>query len=249
MQVETAGWGEGRSWWVELRGVLLGFGCLAVVACGGTAETQSADPTIPEENEDSETAGDDDSETNGDDDSGTTGASGTAGTDDVSAVACPCSRRPGANNSFKCARGVGESITSVVGPDGGLVSLLGQQGESSGVEFSIDVPPNSFSDDVEVRITETTDPPPADLIDYSPIYRVEPDDVAAEFPMALTVPAGGNDGVIPQTLAVYFAADADSPFEPLGDSYINAGFMQASTTRFGLFLAAAPRTAAQAECP
>src|SRR4051812_2424020 len=50
------------------------------------------------------------------------------------AANCPCSRRPGANNSFKCAMGLGESITEHVGAAGGSVHLTAQQGASSGVD-------------------------------------------------------------------------------------------------------------------
>ena len=162
---------------------------------------------------------------------------------------CPCSRRPGANNSFKCAMGMGESVTQRVGAAGGSVHLTAQQGASSGVDFRIDVPPTTVQTDVEVQITETMNPPPADFVDYSPIYLVEPGDVSSIFPIHLTVPFGGNDGEIPATLAIYAAADPVGPFERVNDSYINAGFLEGSITHFGAFVAGLPRTAAEAACP
>jgi hypothetical protein len=182
-----------------------------------------------------------------------TGPSGVAGigneTPNTLEANCPCSRRPGANNSFKCAMGIGESITQRVGAAGGSVHLTAQQGASSGVDFRIDIPPTTLQADVEVQITETTDPPPADFVDYSPTYLVEPGDVSSQFPIHLTVPFGGNDGRIPVTLAIYAAADAAGPFERVSDSYINAGFLQGSITSFGAFFAGSPRTAAEAACP
>jgi hypothetical protein len=144
---------------------------------------------------------------------------------------------------------VGESTTQHVGVAGGSVRLTAQQGASSGVDFRIDVPPTTMQADVEVRITETTNPPPADFVDYSPIYLVEPGDVRSQFPIKLTVPFGGNDGGMPRTLAIYAAADPAGPFERVSDSYINAGFLQGSITHFGAFFAGSPRTAAQAACP
>jgi len=168
---------------------------------------------------------------------------------DILDADCPCSRRPGANNSFKCAMGIGESVTQRVGAAGGSVQLTAQQGASSGVDFRIEVPPTALEADVEVQITETTNPPPADFVDYSPIYLVEPGDVSSEFQIDLTVPFGGNDGKIPATLAIYAAADPAGPFERVLDSYINAGFLQGSITHFGAFFAGSPRTAAEAACP
>lgn len=173
---------------------------------------------------------------------------GTAG-GPAEPVVCPCSRRPGVNNSFKCPIGYGESITQVIGPLGGEVLLQAQQGATSSVGFRIEVPPNALTEEVEITITATTDAPPADLVDYSPIFVVEPSDIAVRFPMKLTVPYAGNDGEISRSLAIRFAADATGPFEPIADYYVNAGFLQGSTTQFGAFLAAAVRTPEQAECP
>ncbi|HEU4583001.1 MAG TPA: hypothetical protein VFS67_32300 [Polyangiaceae bacterium] len=145
--------------------------------------------------------------------------------------------------------GVGESVTESIGAAGGSVQLTGQQGASSGVDFQITVPPGMLQGEIQVRITETTNAPPADFVDYSPIYAVEPGDVSSQFPIRLTVPFGGNDGAIPRTLAIYAAADPEGPFERVSDSYINAGFLQGSIQHFGAFFAGAPRTEADAACP
>lgn len=178
---------------------------------------------------------------------GGTGGGGTGGGGTASGP-CPCSRRPGANNSFQCPMGTGETTKQVVGPAGGTISLHGQQAIFSGMDFMIQIPPNALTQRVAITITETTDPPPRNLIDFSPIYDVEPTTVVSKFPMKLTVP-WSNLGAIPNTLAIYFSPAVGQPFTRVSDSYINAEFMQGSTTHFGRFIAAYPRTAAQANCP
>lgn len=221
----------------RLTGVAVGWVGLALSACGGATESEDDEQLIAPEGDGTTTDG----ERQGGESLGTPAP--------VSGEACPCSRRPGANNSFMCAMGVGETMTQRVGLAGGQVALQAQQGTASGVDFRIDVPPNSWQEDLAVRITETAHAPPAGLVDYSPIYRVEPTDVDAQFPMRLRVPFGGNDGELPGTLAIYVAADPAGPFERIPDSYINAGFLQGSTTRFGAFIAASPRTPELAACP
>jgi hypothetical protein len=145
--------------------------------------------------------------------------------------------------------GVGESVTQLIGAAGGTVQLTARQGAASGVDFRIDVPPKTMQADVDVRITETTTAPPAEFLDYSPVYLVEPGDFSSQVRINLTVPYGGNDGPIPRTLAIYAAADPQGPFERVADSYVNAGFLQGSITRFGAFFAGSPRTDADAACP
>jgi hypothetical protein len=156
------------------------------------------------------------------------------------------------NNSWKCAVGVGETTTQVIGPEGGVVALHARQGISSGVGFRVEIPPGLLPERVEIRITEMAAPPPADLVDFSPIYHVEPDlDVirTGQSSIKLTLPYGNNDGEIPASLGVYFRPDATLPFEPIPDSYINAGFLQGTWERTGMFLAAHPRTPNQTTCP
>jgi hypothetical protein len=50
-------------------------------------------------------------------------------------------------------------------------------------------------------------------------------------------------------LAVYAARNWGEPFQRVPGSYINAGFLQASSTEFGFFFAAYPKTPEQASCP
>jgi hypothetical protein len=182
------------------------------------------------------------------------GGSSTQGGDDSGSLAsgpstarCPCSRRPGVGNSFQCAMGTDETNSATIGPEGGLLEIHGQQGESSGASFLLKVPPNALPIEMTVQVTETSVAPPADLIDYSPVYLVEPTDVTAHFPMMLTVPYG-NSVSLP-SLAIYAADSVEGPFQPLPDSYTNAGFMQGSTMRLGAFVVAAPPNPTQVLCP
>jgi hypothetical protein len=126
---------------------------------------------------------------------------------------------------------------------------MGQQGKGSGVPFSLDVPPHAFDAEVTITITETTLAPPATFVDYSPVYRVAPSEGTSAFPILIVVPWGNRDGAVSGSLSVYTAEDENSPFERVPDSYINAGFMQASVRHFGLFFAGYPKSGAELGCP
>lgn len=80
---------------------------------------------------------------------------------------CRCTRRPG-KDDFQCPKGADETIKSTIDAAGGKVQLHGQQGKASGVAFSLDFPPKAYAAPTVVRITETSMPPPADLVDFSP---------------------------------------------------------------------------------
>jgi hypothetical protein len=224
------------------RPLALSLICAFLVACGGAVQAeQGSSSELGEGGSGGSPAS---SPPGGSSGSGGTGASGGG--------VCPCSRRPGVNNSSKCAVGVGEATTQLIGPEGGVVALHARQGISSGVDFRVEIPPGMLPVGVEIRITEMAAPPPADLVDFSPIYRVEPVlDVirTGPFPIKMTVPYGNNDGEVPASLGIYFRPYESLPFEPIRDSYINAGFLQGTWERTGMFLAAHPRTPGQANCP
>jgi hypothetical protein len=162
---------------------------------------------------------------------------------------CNCTRRPGPGQSFACAVGANESASAEIGPEGGTLMLMGQQGKSSGVAFSIDFPPGAFATATMVKVTETSLPPPHELIDYSPVYLVEPFGVWLAKLAAVRVPWGSTSGVTANGLAIYERDETTCAFAPLGDSYVNAGFNQGSIAHLGYLLAGAPRTAAGASCP
>jgi hypothetical protein len=44
---------------------------------------------------------------------------------------CPCTRTPGRGNSYLCRMGIGQTVYAYMGPEGGAISLLSQQGTPS----------------------------------------------------------------------------------------------------------------------
>lgn len=164
---------------------------------------------------------------------------------------CPCTRRPGPGSSFQCVAGVGESTSATIGPAGGSITLVGQEGgpHGGGVPFRIDIPPTALDHEVTITITETSVPPLASLVDYSPVYRLEPADLTFAVPATLGIPWSNESGQVSQSLSIYWAAGCGGVFEPLADNYINAGFNQGSTTKLGWAVVGYPKGAALASCP
>jgi hypothetical protein len=151
----------------------------------------------------------------------TAGAAGAGGAVDGGASdgrACPCSRRPGENNSFKCPRGTGEVATAAIGPEGGTLSL-GGTAATRGIAFSLEIPPNALAETVVLSVTESTLPPPPPYIDWSPIYDLQPAGLTLPIPAKLTVPLTNVDGVIPFDVSVNLSADCGQSYSRLPDSY------------------------------
>ena len=140
-------------------------------------------------------------------------------------------------------------MTVTVDAAGGKVSLTGRQGQASGVPFSLDIPPGALPGPTTLTITETTLAPPAGYVDYSPVYLVEPLDTTFAHSVPIVVPWGNVSGTVSQSLALYTAPDASSPFTRLADSYTNAGFEQGSVTQGGLFFVGYPTTDYNPTCP
>lgn len=99
-----------------------------------------------------------------------------------------------------------------------------------------------------MRITETTVPPPHSLIDASPMYYIEPANLVLKTPAVLTVPWSMTSGMI-NPLRTYMSSDAPCTLTPLADDYLNAGFQNASTSRFGWLVVGSPRDESTAQCP
>jgi hypothetical protein len=178
-------------------------------------------------------------------------------TDASSAVSCPCTRRPGAGDSLECPAGVGEYSPSTIGPGGGTVQVQGRQGAASGVAAELDFPPTAIAEPTDIKLIETNIPPPQDLLDWSPVYLVEPAGLALSVRTPISLPWSSGPVPSPESgpiamsaagLSIWFSADG-SCFTRVSDSYTNAGFEQGSTTQLGYFIVGAPRTAATASCP
>jgi len=167
---------------------------------------------------------------------------------------CFCTRRPGPANSYQCPVGVGQFNEAMIGPQGGTITLDGQQGQTSGVPFKIDFPPGALAQPTVVRVTETTIPPPSEFMDYSPVYRVDPQGTTLAVAAKMQIPWSNLSGGIPLTaIGTYALTDPTTAggcaFTRVGDSYTNAGFEQSSLLRFGYYLVGVPRTDATANCP
>ena len=161
---------------------------------------------------------------------------------------CHCTRRPGPGTSFRCPAGADEQASALIGPAGGVVELSGQQGR--GVPFSLKIPPRALAAPRRITVTETSTPPPADFIDFSPIYRVDPIDLALTVPGEWQVPWGNFEGDTPRDLALYWSpSGAPTSFTRLPDSFVNAGFNQASARNGGFLFVGAPKGARHAHCP
>ena len=180
---------------------------------------------------------------------GEAGAGGSgavdAGASDASASngqGCPCSRRPGSNNSFKCPVGTGVVASGEFGPEGGSL-ILGGTPSTVGVSFKLDIPPNALSQRQTISVTELSNAPSAPYIDESPVFDIQPAGLTFSSPATLTVPFMNVDGVISPELSIYASSDCQT-FQRLPDSYSNAGFLQASMRVVGPVFAGYPRTEA-----
>jgi hypothetical protein len=159
--------------------------------------------------------------------------------------ACPCSRRPGENNSFRCPRGTGKVATAAIGPEGGTLSLGGTDA-TLGVAFSLEIPPNDLAETVVLSVTESTLPPPAAYVDWSPIYDLQPAGLTLSIPAKLTVPMTNVDGVIPLDTSINLSADCGQSYSRLPDSYEGV----TSLWKLGPVFVGYPRTSVDvAACP
>jgi len=169
----------------------------------------------------------------------------------VAAPSCPCTRRPGPGNSYLCPMGANATVTQSIGPAGGLIYVLGQQSKMSNVPFAVQIPPGALTETVMVTVTETNLDPPADFVDYSPVFHVEPDTLALFKIAPMQVPWSSNPIVddFPPEFGVYWNPAATTcGFTRVADSYTNAGFENASFVRSGYYFVGSPKTATQPMC-
>jgi hypothetical protein len=120
------------------------------------------------------------------------------------------------------------------------VSLAGQQGKASGVDFVLKFAPGALALPTAITVTETTIPPPVGFIDYSPVYRIDPPGLTFAGRVGIVVPSGNTDGSVGQGLSIEFSLDGSSAFSRIGDSYVNAGFLQGTLPSTGFVFAGYP---------
>jgi len=150
---------------------------------------------------------------------------------------------------MRCPVGIDESSTADIGPAGGTVTLSGRQSAASGVASTLTIPPKVLDKVLPVTLTETSIPPPKEIFDWSPVYEVGPACAQAFSAMRLRLPTSNFEGGPPTTsLVIYYAKDRFSPFGSLGGVPINAGYVDAEISQFGLYLVGIPRSPSQWVC-
>lgn len=157
----------------------------------------------------------------------------------VATGTCVCTRRD-VVPAGTCPRGQNESVSATIGPAGGTLFLAGRNGLAAGASFTLTFPPNAIATDTVITVTETNLVPPTGIVDYSPIYRIEPVDLVLKEAAVLKVPwsNGRGGGTIDPDLALYWTKTDACGLEKLPSSYINAGFMNANVGRLGYAMVA-----------
>ena len=145
--------------------------------------------------------------------------------------------------SRSCPPGTNTSSEGDFVSAGDAVALSGTLNtESASLQVQALVTP--ANGEVMVTLTETDDPPPDGVLDLSPVFRVEPDEDIP--PMALQIPLTTNQWSFPfKGAGVYFSTDKER-FTLIGDSSMNAGFMQATLPGAGFVFAGS--VASESDC-
>lgn len=153
-------------------------------------------------------------------------------------TSCVCTRRDAVPNG-QCTKGVGETVTATIGPSGGSVMLHGRQGTPSNIPFYLNVPPTALSTDTVIRVTETTIPPPAGMVDWSPVYLVEPVGLVFATPVSMQMPMSNGRGMseFDSRLSIFWSGAQTCSLERLPSSTPNAGYITASIIRGGYVVA------------
>ena len=147
-----------------------------------------------------------------------------------------------------CPPGTGQAASTSIGSKGGTVTLDGTP-STKGVPVTLTIPANGFSRPVDVTIAETALAPPAapptGYVDESPVYDIEGSPLVIPLPGPATVslPFQNNSNLVASQLGIYTSSDGIT-YSRVQDSYINAGFLQGSLSRFGFLFAGYPQTAA-----
>jgi|GEM_PF-3552711 len=171
-----------------------------------------------------------------------------SGTEVQPAQICICTRRDAVPNG-SCAKGANETASATIGAAGGTLTLMGQQGKASGVAFSIEFPPGAIATDTLITVTETSIPPPAGMVDWSPVFRVEPAELVLAAPAKLRVPWSQGRGQSYGGPQLFWSTDSSTcTLEKLPSSYVNAGFNQANVGRLGYAISGYPNLGSATFC-
>lgn len=136
---------------------------------------------------------------------------------------CVCTRRD-AVPAGNCNRGTGESVSATIGPEGGTLTL-----EREAVDFrerhlpdrfTIRFPPGAILTPTLITVTELAEPPPADMVDWSPMYRIEPVGLALEVVAEVEVRFSQGTGPAYGRPALFWSSSSDCRLERLPGSSI-----------------------------
>ncbi len=131
------------------------------------------------------------------------------------------------------------------------MTLEGRQGAASGVAAEVDFPPGAVASTTDVTLIETGIAPPLDLLDWSPVYLVQPAGLVLGFPARIDLPWSNGTlagSMTPSDLAIWFSPDGTC-FTRLSDFADNAGFEMGTLPQLGYLIVASPRAASTASCP
>jgi formylglycine-generating enzyme required for sulfatase activity len=115
--------------------------------------------------------------------------------------------------------GDGGSVSETIGPEGGRVAV----GEGG----SIDVPPGALSDETPITVTATTGEAPDRYVQFSPIYRFEPEGLEFDSPATVRIPVSSA----PFGAAIYWSRRGQPGFERLATTF-DDGFAVAQVSHF-----------------
>jgi hypothetical protein len=119
----------------------------------------------------------------------------------------------------------------VIGPAGGTLALVGQQG--LGVAFEITFPPSALAAPTTITITETRLAIPSGFVDWSPVYRVDPVGLELAEAARVKVPFSQGRGTSLGGGELFWSSDTPCELRRLPSSYTNAGFNNANVGRLG----------------
>jgi len=138
-------------------------------------------------------------------------------------------------------------VTGVIGPEGGVLSLRGQQSEGSGVATELELSPGTVVYAMKLSITELSTPPPAGFVDYSPVFRFDAPEVALARPVRIRLPWSNLDGTVDRALTAYHSDNGQAPWQRL-DTRMNAGFTDVTVARLGYFFMGYPDSSQPPHC-
>jgi hypothetical protein len=166
---------------------------------------------------------------------------------------CPCTRRDG-QGSLNCPVGAGKYAGAMIGPTGGEVVLDGTP-STKGVPVKLTIPYGALTEPHVITITETRCNVPHDFHDWSPVYQIDPPDLVFVTPASIELPFDAKDPApnfpgafqVDPSLSIYVSRGG--AWNRVPDSYVNAGFSQATVSQLGSFFVGYPKPEEQLACP